>query len=136
VDYAHTDDALLNVLETLREITPGKLVVVFGCGGNRDKGKRPLMGKVAARLADYSVITNDNPRNEVPEKIAAEIAAGFDSERKYEIILDRKAAISRGLALIGKKDILLVAGKGHENYQEFNGTIFPFDDREAVREAL
>ncbi|MCU0858823.1 MAG: UDP-N-acetylmuramoyl-L-alanyl-D-glutamate--2,6-diaminopimelate ligase, partial [Pontiellaceae bacterium] len=97
VDYAHTDDALLNVLGTLREITPGRLVVVFGCGGNRDKGKRPLMGRVAARLADHSIITNDNPRNEVPEQIAAEIAAGFDSERKYEIILDRKAAIARGL---------------------------------------
>lgn len=136
VDYAHTDDALLNVLETLREITPGKLIVVFGCGGNRDKGKRPLMGKVAARLADYSIITNDNPRNEIPEKIAADIAGGFDSERKYEIVLDRKAAIARGLGLIGKKDVLLVAGKGHEAYQEFNGTIFPFDDREAVREAL
>jgi UDP-N-acetylmuramoyl-L-alanyl-D-glutamate--2,6-diaminopimelate ligase len=136
VDYAHTDDALRNVLETLREITPGKLVVVFGCGGNRDKGKRPLMGKVAARIADYSIITTDNPRNEIPEKIAADIAAGFDSERKYETLLDRKAAIARGLELIGKKDVLLVAGKGHETYQEFNGAIFPFDDREAVREAL
>lgn len=136
VDYAHTDDALLNVLQTLREITPGRLIVVFGCGGNRDKGKRPLMGKVAARLADYSIITNDNPRNEVPEKIAADIAAGFDSERKYEIVLDRKAAVARGLALTGRKDVLLIAGKGHENYQEFNGAIFPFDDREAVREAL
>lgn len=136
VDYAHTDDALLNVLKTLREITSGKLIVVFGCGGNRDKGKRALMGKVAARLADYSVITNDNPRNEVPEKIAADIAVGFDSERKYEIVLDRKAAIARGLELTGKKDILLIAGKGHETYQEFNGAIFPFDDREAVREAL
>lgn len=136
VDYAHTDDALLNVLGTLREITQGRLVVVFGCGGNRDKGKRPLMGKVAARLADYSIITNDNPRNEIPEKIAADIAGGFDSDRKYEIILDRKAAIARGLELIGKKDVLLVAGKGHENYQEFDGAIFPFDDREAVREAL
>ncbi len=136
VDYAHTDDALLNVLGTLREITPGRIVVVFGCGGNRDKGKRPLMGKVAARLADYSIITNDNPRKEIPEKIAAEIAGGFDSDRKYEIVLDRKAAIARGLELIGKKDVLLVAGKGHENYQEFDGAIFPFDDREAVREAL
>lgn len=136
VDYAHTDDALRNVLETLREITPGKLIVVFGCGGNRDKGKRPLMGKVAARLADYAIITNDNPRNEVPEKIAAEIAGGFDSDRKYEIVLDRKAAIARGIALTGRKDVLLVAGKGHEAYQEFNGAIFPFDDREAVREAL
>jgi UDP-N-acetylmuramoyl-L-alanyl-D-glutamate--2,6-diaminopimelate ligase len=136
VDYAHTDDALFNVLETLRAITPGRLIVVFGCGGNRDKGKRPLMGKVAARLADYSIITNDNPRNEVPEKIAAEIAAGFDSERKYEIMLDRKAAIARGLGLIGKKDVLLIAGKGHETYQEFNGAIVPFDDRDAVQEAL
>ncbi len=136
VDYAHTDDALLNVLGTLREITAGRLVVVFGCGGNRDKGKRPLMGKVAAKLADYSIITNDNPRNEIPEDIAAGIAAGFDSGRKYEIVLDRKAAIARGLELIGKKDVLLVAGKGHETCQEFNGAIFPFDDREAVREAL
>ncbi len=136
VDYAHTDDALLNVLETLRAITPGRLIVVFGCGGNRDKGKRPLMGKIAARIADYSIITNDNPRNEVPEKIAAEITAGFDSERKYEIILDRKAAIARGLGLIGKKDVLLIAGKGHETYQEFNGVIVPFDDREAVQESF
>ena len=136
VDYAHTGDALSNVLATLREITPGRLIVVFGCGGNRDTGKRPLMGSVAARLADYSIITNDNPRNEVPEKIAADIAAGFDSERKYEILLDRKAAIARGLELTGKKDILLVAGKGHETYQEFKGTIVPFDDREAVLEVI
>lgn len=136
VDYAHTDDALCNVLETLREITAGRLVVIFGCGGNRDKGKRPLMGQVASRLADYSILTNDNPRHEIPEKIAAEIAAGFDSERKYEIILDRHQAIARGLELVGRKDILLVAGKGHETYQEFNGAIVPFDDREAVREAL
>ncbi|MGE4488590.1 MAG: UDP-N-acetylmuramoyl-L-alanyl-D-glutamate--2,6-diaminopimelate ligase [Kiritimatiellales bacterium] len=136
VDYAHTDDALLNVLTALRAITPGKLVVVFGCGGNRDTGKRKLMGQVASRLADYTIITNDNPRNEVPEKIAADIATGFDSERKYEILLDRRAAIIRGIELIGKKDVLLVAGKGHETYQEFAGTIVPFDDRETVREAL
>lgn len=136
VDYAHTDDALFNVLQTLREITPGRLVAVFGCGGNRDKGKRPLMGKVAARIADYSILTTDNPRSEDPAQIASEIAAGFDSERKYEIVLDRKAAIARGLELVGKKDTLLVAGKGHETYQEFNGTVFPFDDRDAVREAL
>jgi UDP-N-acetylmuramoyl-L-alanyl-D-glutamate--2,6-diaminopimelate ligase len=136
VDYAHTDDALKNVLQTLREITDGKLIVVFGCGGNRDTGKRPLMGAVAARLADYSILTNDNPRNEIPEKIAADIAAGFDSERKYESVLDRKAAIARGVELAGKKDILLIAGKGHEAYQEFGGTIVPFDDRETVAEIL
>lgn len=136
VDYAHTDDALSNVLTALREITPGRLVVVFGCGGNRDTGKRRLMGEVASRLADYSVITNDNPRNEVPEEISADIAAGFDSERKYETILDRRAAIARGIELIGKKDVLLIAGKGHETVQEVGGAIFPFDDRETVRELL
>ncbi len=136
VDYAHTDDALSNVLGALREITAGKLVVVFGCGGNRDRGKRQLMGEVASRLADYSIITNDNPRTEIPEKISADISAGFDSDRKYEVILDRRAAIARGIELIGKKDVLLVAGKGHETTQEFNGTIVPFDDRETVREAF
>ncbi|MCK5844239.1 MAG: UDP-N-acetylmuramoyl-L-alanyl-D-glutamate--2,6-diaminopimelate ligase, partial [Victivallales bacterium] len=136
VDYAHTDDALRNVLEALREITPGKLVVVFGCGGSRDRGKRQLMGKAASRLADYAIITNDNPRTEIPEKIAADIASGFDSDRKYEVLLDRRAAIAHGIKLIGKKDILLVAGKGHETTQEFNGTIVPFDDRETVREAF
>ncbi len=136
VDYAHTDDALRNVLEALREITPGKLVVVFGCGGNRDIGKRQLMGEVASRLADYSIITNDNPRTEIPEKIAADISVGFDSDRKYEVVLDRRAAIARGIELIGKKDVLLVAGKGHETTQEFNGTIVPFDDRETVQEAF
>lgn len=136
VDYAHTDDALRNVLEALREITPGRLLVVFGCGGNRDIGKRELMGEVASRLADYSIITNDNPRTEIPEKIAADISAGFDNDRKYEICLDRREAIARGIELIGKNDVLLVAGKGHETTQEFNGTIVPFDDRETVREAL
>jgi len=136
VDYAHTDDALRNVLGALREITSGRLIVVFGCGGNRDIGKRRLMGEVASRLADHSIITNDNPRTEIPEKIAADIAGGFDSERKYEMVLDRRAAIARGIELIGKKDVLLVAGKGHETSQEFNGTIVPFDDRETVREAL
>ncbi len=136
IDYAHTDDALGNVLSALREITPGKLVAVFGCGGNRDTGKRRLMGNVASRLADYTVITNDNPRREIPEKIAADIAAGFDSQRKYEIVLDRQAAIARGIDLIGRKDSLLIAGKGHETYQEFDGAIVPFDDRDAVREAL
>jgi len=136
VDYAHTDDALRNVLEALRAITPGKLVVLFGCGGNRDIGKRRLMGEVASRLADYAIITNDNPRTEIPEKIAADIAGGFDADRKYEIVLDRRAAIARGIELIGKKDVLLVAGKGHETTQEFSGTIVPFDDRETVREAL
>jgi len=136
VDYAHTDDALRNVLEALREFTKGRLVVVFGCGGNRDQGKRCLMGEVVSQLADYSIITNDNPRREIPEKIASDIVAGFDSERKYEVILDRRSAIQRGVELIGKNDVLLVAGKGHETVQEVDGAIFPFDDRETIREVL
>ncbi len=136
VDYAHTDDALKNVLEALRTITSGRLIVVFGCGGNRDKTKRFLMGQVASRLADYSIITNDNPRSEVPENIAANIVVGFDSKHNYEVLLDRQTAIVRGLELIRKRDILLIAGKGHETFQEFQNTIVPFDDREVVREAL
>lgn len=136
VDYAHTDDALKNVLSTLREICKGRLVVVFGCGGNRDTGKRRKMGDVAARLADYCIITSDNPRNEDPAAICAEIARGFDDPNRFEIVLDRRAAIEKGLRLAERKDILLVAGKGHETYQEFQGTIVPFDDREVVKEML
>lgn len=136
VDYAHTDDALSNVLKALRSITPGRLIVVFGCGGNRDVGKRRLMGQVVAQLADYSIVTNDNPRNEPPERIAADIAAGFDCESDYEVCLNRTAAIARGVELVGEGDVLLVAGKGHETVQEIGGAIFPFDDREVVREAL
>ena len=136
VDYAHTDDALRNVLSTLREMCPGKLVVVFGCGGNRDRGKRLLMGRVADELADFSLLTSDNPRNEDPEKIVREIAAGFSSPDRYEIRLDRREAIAAGLDRIGRRDILLVAGKGHETYQEIGGTVIPFDDREIVKELL
>lgn len=136
IDYAHTDDALRNVLQALREMTPGRLIVVFGCGGNRDTAKRQLMGAVASRLADYSIITNDNPRNEIPEKIAADIATGFDSPRKFETVLDRKSAIERGIDLIGKKDTLLIAGKGHEAYQEMGGAIIPFNDLHTARRAM
>lgn len=136
VDYAHTDDALKNVLSTLREICRGRLLVVFGCGGNRDRGKRRLMGKVAAELADYSIVTSDNPRNEEPGAIAAEIIGGFDNQTQYEVVLDRRTAIEQGIAAMGRKDILLIAGKGHETYQESQGTIVPFDDRETVREII
>jgi len=136
VDYAHTDDALKNVLTTLREICNGKLVVVFGCGGDRDPGKREKMGRIAAELADYSIITSDNPRTEEPEFIAAGIVAGLGGKESFEVILDRRAAIKKGIRLVGRKDILLVAGKGHETYQEIMGTIVPFDDREIVLELL
>ncbi len=134
VDYAHTDDALKNVLITLREICKGRLLVVFGCGGNRDRDKRVKMGRVAAELADYSIVTSDNPRTEEPGAIVADIIEGFSGGSQYEVVLDRREAIDRGMHLVGRKDILLIAGKGHETYQEFKGTIVPFDDRETVRE--
>ncbi len=136
VDYAHTDDALRNVLTTLREICTGRLIVVFGCGGDRDFGKRRLMGQVAAELADHSIITADNPRNEEPGAIALDIIEGFADKKLFEVVLDRHEAIETGLRQMGRKDILLVAGKGHETYQEYKGTIVPFDDRETVREIL
>jgi len=136
VDYAHTDDALRNVLGTLREICKGKLIVVFGCGGNRDCGKRKLMGQAAAELADFSIITSDNPRKEDPAAIVADILEGFAGEETSEVVLDRHDAIKRGIKETGRKDILLVAGKGHETYQELKDTIIPFDDRETVREIL
>jgi UDP-N-acetylmuramoyl-L-alanyl-D-glutamate--2,6-diaminopimelate ligase len=136
VDYAHTDDALRNVLVTLREICKGKLIVVFGCGGNRDRGKRKLMGQVAASLADFSIITSDNPRQEDPGSIVGDIIKGFTGDEPFEVVLDRRDAIEKGIQKTGRKDILLVAGKGHETYQELKGTIIPFDDRETVREIL
>jgi len=136
IDYAHTDDALKNVLTTLREVCKGRLVVVFGCGGNRDQGKRKKMGQMAAELADYSIVTSDNPRKEEPRLIAADIIEGFARPEQFEIVLDRHEAIQRGIHKIGRKDILLVAGKGHEIYQEIGGTVVPFSDLEAVKEIL
>jgi len=136
VDYAHTDDALRNVLSTLREICKGKLIVVFGCGGNRDRGKRKLMGQAAAALADFTIITSDNPRKEDPAAIVGDIMEGFSGKESFEVVLDRRAAIKAGIQRMGRKDILLVAGKGHETYQILKETIIPFDDRETVQEIL
>jgi UDP-N-acetylmuramoyl-L-alanyl-D-glutamate--2,6-diaminopimelate ligase len=136
VDYAHTDDALENVLSTLREFCRGKLYVVFGCGGNRDKGKRIKMGRVASKCADFSIVTSDNPRGEDPGQIVADIIKGFDDQERYAVMLDRHEAIERGIRMMGRKDILLVAGKGHESYQDLGGTVIPFDDRDVVREVI
>ncbi len=138
VDYAHTDDALKNVLGTLREITKGRVLVAFGCGGNRDSGKRAKMGKVAAELADYTWITSDNPRKESPAKIASQVEEGYTSIRKdgFEIELDRRRAIHQIIAQAKPGDSVLIAGKGHETYQEFDDTVVPFDDRVHSREAL
>jgi UDP-N-acetylmuramoyl-L-alanyl-D-glutamate--2,6-diaminopimelate ligase len=138
VDYAHTDDALKNVLTTLREITKGRVLVTFGCGGNRDAGKRARMGRVAAELADFTLITSDNPRKEDPARIAAQIEEGFRGVRRdaYAIELDRRRAIQQIIAKATPGDSVLLAGKGHETYQEFEDTVVPFDDRVHAREAL
>jgi UDP-N-acetylmuramoyl-L-alanyl-D-glutamate--2,6-diaminopimelate ligase len=138
VDYAHTDDALKNVLSTLRESASGRVLVAFGCGGSRDTGKRAKMGRVAAELADYTLITSDNPRREDPARIAAAIEEGFRSVRTdgYAVELDRRRAIEQIMALARAGDTVLLAGKGHETYQEFEDTVVPFDDRIHAQEAL
>src|SRR5438876_1294868 len=135
VDYAHTPDALGNVLKTLRELQPNQLIAVFGCGGNRDRQKRPLMGEMVDQYADYAIITSDNPRKEDPGSIIAEIEKGYRSTH-YEKIVDRMAAIGRAIALAQPRDIVLIAGKGHENYQEFADHTVPFDDIQVARRAI
>lgn len=135
VDYAHTDDALLNVIKTLRELSPRRLIVVFGCGGDRDRQKRPLMGRVVDENADFGIITSDNPRKEDPEAIIAEVEKGFRSQN-YEKIADRTEAITRAIELAQPRDIILIAGKGHEAYQEFADHTVPFDDIQVARRAL
>jgi UDP-N-acetylmuramoyl-L-alanyl-D-glutamate--2,6-diaminopimelate ligase len=135
VDYAHTDDALRNVLKTLRELKPRKLIVVFGCGGDRDRKKRPLMGRVADELADYAIITSDNPRKENPDAIISEVEKGFRSTH-YEKIVERAEAIRRAVAMAQPRDLVLIAGKGHEKYQEFADHTIPFDDLQVARRAL
>jgi len=136
VDYAHTDDALEHVLKTLREITKGRLIVVFGCGGNRDRTKRPIMGRVASECADYSIVTSDNPRNEDPAQIIAEIRGGFGNALNMEAIEDRAEAIKKAIDMAGRGDVVLIAGKGHESFQEFANRSIPFDDRQMVRRYL
>ena len=135
-DYAHTPDALERALCAVRPFTPGRLIVVFGCGGDRDRGKRPLMGAVAERLADHVIITSDNPRTEDPDRILDDIAAGMRATG-HERIEDRRAAIARALAISDPaRDVVLLAGKGHETYQIRGTTLLPFDEREIVTEML
>lgn len=138
VDYAHTEDALSHVCCTLKELNSGRLLLVFGCGGARDTGKRAKMGRVAAELADHTWITTDNPRRESPPAIAAMIEEGYRSVRSdgLTIELDRQRAITAAIDAAGPDDMVLLAGKGHETYQEFEDTVAPFDDRDIAREAL
>ncbi len=138
VDYAHTDDALKNLLETVRALQPRRLITVFGCGGDRDRTKRPLMGAVASRLSDVVVLTSDNPRSEPPESILEQIQRGMNGGRKAErhVIADRREAIARALELAGPGDAVVIAGKGHETTQVMRDRVLPFDDRQVARELL
>jgi len=136
VDYAHTDDALRNALGMLRAITPGRLLVVFGCGGNRDRTKRPLMVEAVQAYADFSFATADNPRGEPLARIFDDMRAGMKSPEKMAWIDDRRRAISLALDMAKPGDSLLIAGKGHESYQEFADTVIPFDDRQVTRELI
>ncbi len=142
VDYAHTPDGLEKILTTAREITKGRILVVFGCGGDRDKLKRPIMGRIAARYADIALVTSDNPRTEDPDTIVKEVAAGVEEIKKekpslqYEVIVDRRSAIQRAIELAEGEDIVLIAGKGHEDYQILKDKTIHFDDREEARKAL
>lgn len=135
VDYAHTDDALRNVLKTLRDLKPARLITVFGCGGDRDRAKRPLMAAAAEEFSDWVIATSDNPRTENPENILADIERGFRGKR-HEKIIDRAEAIQRAIAGARDGDIILIAGKGHETYQEFADRRIAFDDVAVARRAI
>ena len=137
VDYAHTPDSLENIIRACKTYTKGELICVFGCGGDRDRAKRPMMGEIAGRLADYTVITTDNPRTEKPEDIIKEIENGIKNTKgKYKIVVNRAKAIEHALRRGRKNDLILIAGKGHETYQEVNGVKHHFDDREVINNVL
>lgn len=136
VDYAHTDDALFRVLSAMRNLCKGKLIVLFGCGGDRDRTKRPRMGTVASRFADAIILTNDNPRTEDPLLIIEEIKKGIPDASKTYSLPDRREAIAKAVSLAKPGDIVILAGKGHEAYQEFNGKTESFDDRAELQKAL
>ena len=136
VDYAHTPDGLENLLTAARKITQGSLICVFGCGGDRDRGKRPKMGNISATIADHSVITSDNPRTEEPDTILTDIVEGLPDDASYDLIQDRRTAIGHAIQLAKGGDLVTIAGKGHEPYQEINGVRFDFDDREVAAEFL
>jgi UDP-N-acetylmuramoyl-L-alanyl-D-glutamate--2,6-diaminopimelate ligase len=134
-DYAHTPDALERAIAAVRPFTPGRLLVLFGCGGDRDAGKRPVMGGIAERLADVVYVTSDNPRTEDPERILDDIEAGMTAKRHHRIA-DREAAIAAALADARAGDVVLLAGKGHETYQIRGTTSYPFDEAEIVHRVL
>ena len=137
IDYAHSPESLQNILSAVKSYTRGRVISVFGCGGDRDKGKRPLMGEISGKIADFTFITTDNPRTEEPEEIVKEIEEGMKKTNgKYKVVVDRKEAIKEAIEMANKLDIIVLAGKGHEPYQEINGTKYPFDERIIVKEII
>jgi len=136
VDYAHTPDGLENALAACRPFTNGRLICVFGCGGDRDRSKRPQMGGIAARLADSVVVTSDNPRTEDPGRILDDVLAGIPADTSVVVEADRAQAIANAIAAAGEDDLVLIAGKGHEDYQILGTRKIHFDDREEAEKAL
>ncbi len=137
IDYAHSPESLQNILSAVKSYTRGKVISVFGCGGDRDKGKRPIMGEISGRIADFTFITSDNPRTENPEEIVSEIEQGIKKTKgKYKVVVDRTEAIKEAIAMATKLDIIVLAGKGHEPYQEINGEKLPYDERIIVKEII
>ncbi|WAA08837.1 UDP-N-acetylmuramoyl-L-alanyl-D-glutamate--2,6-diaminopimelate ligase [Fervidibacillus albus] len=138
IDYAHTPDALENVLKTVKEFSKGKIITVFGCGGDRDKTKRPIMGEIASKYSDMVIVTSDNPRSENPVKIIKEIESGIikSSLIEYELIVDREDAITKAINMASSNDVVIIAGKGHETYQILKDKTIHFDDREVARKVI
>ena len=137
IDYAHTPESLEKILSSVKIYTKGRVISVFGCGGDRDKKKRPMMGEVSGRVADYTIITSDNPRTEKPEEIVSEIETGIKKTKgKYECIVDRVEAIKKAIRMANKRDIIVLAGKGHEQYQEINKVRYPFDENKIVQQII
>ena len=137
IDYAHTPASLEKILSAVKIYTKGRVISVFGCGGNRDKNKRPMMGEASGRVADYTIITSDNPRDEEPEEIVKEIENGIKKTKgKYECIVDRVEAIKKAIKMANQKDIIVLAGKGHEQYQEIKGKRYPFDEAKIVNDII
>lgn len=137
IDYAHSPESLQNILQATKSYTRGRVISVFGCGGDRDSGKRPMMGEISGKIADYTIITSDNPRTEEPEKIVNQIEEGIKKTKgKYEVVVDRIEAIEKAIKMANKRDIIILAGKGHEPYQEINGVKYPFDERIIVRDII
>lgn len=137
IDYAHSPESLQNILQAVKSYTRGRVISVFGCGGDRDAAKRPIMGEISGRIADFTFITSDNPRTEKPEEIVNQIEEGMKKTKgKYKVVVDRTEAIKEAIQMATKRDIIILAGKGHEPYQEMNGEKYPYDERIIVNEII